>query len=420
MKVKHLILIICLVVGFNLSCKKNANPNPGNSSNGASECTSLPTLVWGNYFSIQAIPSQAIAPIKNDAAGNIYIVGIYNGTTTFGNFSLAGSGQFLCKIDPTGRFIYSRKISINGNPSPTNFFVEVDLSQNVFIGFPSIDPVNNGFVFNLNKYDANGNFLWSKQINTEMSQKTSSLLKVDKTGNIYIGGYYANGASPVDFDPGEGVVNLPGGTGFLEVLDNNGNFVSVKKVDADITTDFQISPTGSIYITQQTEYFFNVEKINDDGTSGGTTKLPNEKDDVLYIDFQENLYLSNFETIKKYDHNANLLLQTKSYFFSYLRFDQSGNIYLSGGFSGANVQFDQNHIITAVGNSDGYLEKLDPQGKIVWVSAVMGTKGTTYPGSSIMTDFGIEDSGNIYFVGPIFNNATNNSDLCIAQYQQCQ
>jgi hypothetical protein len=418
MKNKYWLLLSFLFLGLNISCKKNNAPKPDNT---VKECTSPPTLDWENSFLIQNIRVSGIDAIRHDIFGNIYLAGNLEGSTTFGEIALVGAGPFICKMDSNGKFIYAQKISVLTSPV-TRLELEVDSSQNVFIGYSTIDQVDNGIVFNLSKYDVSGALFWNRQINTGASQKISSIVKTDKTGNVYIGGFYSNGAGAIDFDPGTGVTNLPGGTGFLEVLDKNGNFVWVKQVDANINKSFQTSPSGVIYITElqdiATRIVYAIQRINDDGTSGKLIKLPYEKDDALYIDYKENFYLSNFETIKKFDGNANLVLQTKSYSFEFLNFDSKGNMYVSGRFNGT-VNFDSTHSLTASGPVDSFLEKIDDQGKIVWVAQTLGAKGTNYTSLSIINAFGIVDSGGIYVVGSIVNNTTGNDDFYIAQYKQC-
>ena len=75
--------------------------------------------------------------------------------------------------------------------------------------------------------------------------------------------------------------------------------------------------------------------------------------------------------------------------------DQSGNIYNTGYFQGT-VNFDPNGgttNLTSVGSEDIFVQKLDPNGNIIWAKSFGG--GTFDFGTSIQVD----QLGNIYVGG---------------------
>jgi gliding motility-associated-like protein len=68
----------------------------------------------------------------------------------------------------------------------------------------------------ISKLDANGNFVWAKQIGGEGPEISNQMI-VDESGSLYITGNYGY---TVDFDPGPGIHNMthyPGATFFLKL-----------------------------------------------------------------------------------------------------------------------------------------------------------------------------------------------------------
>lgn len=80
--------------------------------------------------------------------------------------------------------------------------------------------------------------------------------------------------------------------------------------------------------------------------------------------------------------------------------DNSGNIYITGNFSGT-VDFDpgtNTYNLSAIGTSDCFVTKLDPSGNFVWAKQFGGT-GSYVTGSSLA----IDSSGYVYSIGEYSN-----------------
>lgn len=169
-----------------------------------------------------------------DAAGNIYVTGSFQGTSTFG----------------TG----------GGINTLTSFGAE-----DCYVA----------------KYNINGVFQWVKQIQSNGTDLASDI-KVDATGNIYIAGRH--GASDVDFDPSIG--GTAGTTfrgnqdAFLLKLNNTGDFVWVQTFGGagyDFASSVNIASNGEIYLTgcfQNTAYFPATQSV--------VTKVSNGGWDIFY------------------------------------------------------------------------------------------------------------------------------------------
>lgn len=81
----------------------------------------------------------------------------------------------------------------------------------------------------ISKVDADGNFVWAKQLGG-IDLKDATAVGVDAAGNVYTTGFFYG---TVDFDPGVGVSNLTSigySDIFISKLDASGNFVWAKQM----------------------------------------------------------------------------------------------------------------------------------------------------------------------------------------------
>ena len=120
-----------------------------------------------------------------DNNGGLYITGfIGSATATFGDITLTNTGQddyFLAKYDTAGTALWA----INGGGAGSQFGINVcaDSYGNSYIN------TNGKF---LNKYDSNGNFIWS-----QAKPASNIAMLSDNVGKIYITGHFNN---TVNFD----------------------------------------------------------------------------------------------------------------------------------------------------------------------------------------------------------------------------
>lgn len=227
----------------------------------------------------------------------------------------------------------------------------------------------------ISKLDAAGNFLWAKQISS--SKEIHSLgIVVDGTGNVYTTGWFIGN---VDFDPNAGIYNLSSSNIhmviddiFVSKLDAAGNFVWAKNIGSKFNNrgfNIALDNSGNVYIT------------------GGGGKI-SPLEDVTDI------------FVVKLDAKGSLLWTKKmdgsdSAYGSGITVDGSGNVYLTGSFSGT-VDFDPNmgnNDLTSLGETDIFLSKLDAAGNVIWVKRMGG--GDHDSANSIA----IDGAGNVYLTG---------------------
>jgi len=240
----------------------------------------------------------------------------------------------------------------------------------------------------IQKLDKNGNFLWAKSFGGD-SIDVGSSITIDTMGNVYTTGYYGG---TVDFDPGSGVTNLSS-IGwqeiFIQKLDAQGNFLWAKSFGGDSWYNvgydndgysIALDAKGNIYTT---------------GTFSAT------------VDFDPGSGVTNLSSIgwqdifiQKLDADGNFLwaksFGSKSYdAANSIAVDNKGNIYTTGFFRDT-VDFDPGSGVTnltAIGQEDIFVHKLDAQGNFIWAKSFAGK---SYDAASSIA---LDNKGNIYTTG---------------------
>ena len=217
--------------------------------------------------------------VTADATGNIYTVGIFNGSVDFdpgaGNFPLKSTSAypsqvFISKLDASGNFVWAKTIEGTGTCNVNS--ITVDASGNLYMtgnfyngtldfnpGNPTINITSLGFssarMFIL-KLDTEGNFKW---VVSPDGYAYGNSVKTDKSGNVYITGSFQG---LIDFDPGEGIYNLVRDGNFdifVLKLDSLGSFKWVKQFEGTFSssssnstntgTSISVDLLGNVYTT---------------------------------------------------------------------------------------------------------------------------------------------------------------------------
>ena len=220
--------------------------------------------------------------------------------------------------------------------------ITTDVSGNVYTtgffgGTIDFDPGVGDFLLNNNfgnnfilKLDSSGRFVWANQMGQiSRSYVWGKSIAVDVSGNVYTSGYFLG---TVDFDPGPGIFNL---STTKPTLDNLSLYVS------------KLNPAGDFVFAKQT---------------GGPGSM----------------------AIRSFPMDG-----------SSIAIDANGNIYTTGAFSGT-VDFDPGagvHNLSAAGNADIFVSKLDLSGNFVWVKQMECTN------SGYCSSLVLDATGNIYTTG---------------------
>jgi len=279
--------------------------------------------------------------------------------------------------DDEGRSITT---DIGGNVYTTGYFVGiVDFDPGV--GTTNLISKGGNDIF-IQKLNSAGNLLWVKQIGGNVDDFGYSIT-TDAVGNVYTTGCFEG---TVDFDPGAGITNLTSNGNcdiFIQKLDSAGNLLWVVQRGGtywDYGYSITIDTSGNVYTTgcfQGTVAF---------GPGAGTIYLTSAGSRDIYI--QKLNSAGNFLWVKQ----IGWISQDIGYSITT---DVSGNVYTTGCFMGT-VDFDPGigtFYLTAVGDRDIYIQKLDASGNFLWANQMGGIRWDC--GYSITLD----DSCNVYTTG---------------------
>ncbi|HEX6334004.1 MAG TPA: T9SS type A sorting domain-containing protein, partial [Flavisolibacter sp.] len=225
--------------------------------------------------------------------------------------------------------------------------IRVDPSGNVFVsgsfsGTATFDPTatltapgTNSDRF-IQKLDADGNFIWVKQLLNGGCCLDITDIEFDASGNMLSTGYFSG---TVDFDPGAGVYSLtvPNPQDlFVWKLDNNGNFIWAKKVDGGASNasgktchgdGIDVDAAGNVYVAG--DYTGTGSFDFDPGPATYSLNVNGGAMHVLKLDAA-----GNFVWV------APITTSNGSYAFGYgIQVASDGSVYASCNFSGI-VDFD--------------------------------------------------------------------------------
>lgn len=215
--------------------------------------------------------SDQVTGIEVDASGNMIIGGYYNLTADFDpsaatqNITAINSQDaFFAKYTNAGIYVFAKSIGGTGGDLCND--MTIDAAGNIYMaGYfsntnadfdPSAAIVNmsnqGGTDVYFAKYDANGNYIFSKAISGSGSEFVNNII-TDGSNNIYLTGSMP---SITDFDPSTtatlSLVTNGGTDSYLAKYDANGNLVFAKNVggaSVDVGYGIATDGTGAIYFT---------------------------------------------------------------------------------------------------------------------------------------------------------------------------
>jgi gliding motility-associated-like protein len=216
------------ITGYYQGTNLDFDPGPGVaplSSNGAYEIFVAKYNTAGQYqlaFSVGGQLNDVARGIGLDNAGNMYVIGDFNGTVDFNPgagtaliTSHGGNDAFLAKYSPTGQYLWA--FGFGGTPDEYGSKVIID-NGHVFItgsfsGTADLDPsagVDNltsagSFDIYLGKYTLDGEYLCSFRLGGPGSDGGYAL--VSTAPNVFcLTGAFSG--TNIDFDPGATTLNL--------------------------------------------------------------------------------------------------------------------------------------------------------------------------------------------------------------------
>ncbi len=340
-----------------------------------------------------------------DASGNVFSTGTFSGTADFdpgpGIYTLTPNGgydMYVSKLDANGNFMWAKQIG--GTLTDQGMSIAVDPSGNVcIVGFFSstvdFDPGPAVLTFSANadvvivKLNPSGNLIWAKQFKSPTWDWDYPYgISIDQTGNVYSTGYFSK---TVDFDPGPGTYTLTASgltDVFVSKLDVNGSFVWAK----------QFAGNGL-----DESHAIAVDKLGNVYTTGRFGSITDFDPGLGFFPLAANGGYDAF--LCKLDSSGNFAWAMQFGNWDYdvgwsVAVDAQSNVYATG-FFGDPVDFDPGISVstftTNVGDRDIFITKFDTYGTFVWAKQI-GNFGYE-------VSFGIclDDKKNVYTTG-IYGN----------------
>jgi len=364
--------------------------------------------IWGKQGIIPSNYSAAIyhssSCISSDNVGNIYTVGGFSDTVSFGPFMLKTqyssfiSDMFLVKYNSSGSVVWAKQSTHLPNDGfGSGTAVTVDKSGNVLVSGTFEGNTNFGSIISssstssgyLLKYNSSGDILWEWHTTQASNSCFINPLSVttDASGNIFMAGYFHD---TVSFGSNTLICsfNYPWGDMFITKFDENGNLLWVKQ---GIAHNYTSGGWASCVATDAFGNAYLTGFFTDSVTFGTTTLVSNP--------YSQDSYLV------KYDPNGNVLwakqatqVNNISNSYSYrIAVDAKGYIYLAGG-SIDSVIFGTTILPTSYSGS-GYLVRYNPDGNVTWAEQPIPIDPiSSWAGIAVASD-GQENGGGYFLFG---------------------
>lgn len=231
---------------------------------------------------------------------------------------------------------------------------------------------------------------WAKNFGASGQMINSRAIATDNAGNVYITGTFKG---TVDFDPSTGTANLTS-TGsiqdmFIAKYDAGGGYVWAKALLGSyqsVSNGIAVDGSGNVYIAGC--FAYTVDFDGDAGTANLTAAGTGNAYDIFIAKYDNNGAYQWAKGIGNSSHDKAMGLAQ----------DGSGNLYLTGQFSGT-VDFDPsagtaNVAAGCTSSTNIFIAKYDQNGGYLWAKGMSGcTSG------DIGNDIAVDASGNAYITG---------------------
>jgi len=342
--------------------------------------------------------------IAIDAVSNVYLIGQYRGTATFGATTLLSdedhSEVFVAKIARNGSFVWAIRAGGTSDDSGRN--IALDGLGNIYIygtfagtatfGFNTIN--SNGWhnIF-VAKLSPAGSFLWAVAGGAIVQDYTYAHgLALDDAANIYISGTFSGTAL---FGTST-IISSGGGDIFAAKLDSGGNFLWAVKaggVDWDYGNDIAVDNSSNAYLIG---YFEST------ATFGSTVYTSYGENDIFVTKLDS---LGNFLwTVRAGGPYINLGYS--------ICVDDSANAYLTGGFYGT-VDFGFNQV-NSLGWADIFVAKLDSGGNFLWAVQAGGADN-----NDVGYAIALDSCANVYLTGFFYESVDFGSHSITSSNESC-
>lgn len=348
-------------------CVGQVLPQQENCDEGADEncdgLTSCGQTVWAQRLGGES--NEIGYRMATDAAGNIYVVGLYRQPIDFGVGELPTSNGSLdtviMKLDPDGEVLWNVGIFGNGTVQARDIAVSPDGEHVVVTAHAAADvelddvtlPALGSDDLLLVKLDGEGQVLWSDRLGNEDSQVPTSVA-VDDTGHIAVAGTFAG---ELDFRSGEPLVSAGFGNDiFVAKLDPDGEALWTRGYNAPLdqaARSVAFGPEGRVAVTGR--FFGRVD------FGGGELEATGETNDIFVVMFDEDgdHVFSRSWGGDGDDQGWALAIDSRGFTTITGRFEET-------------VRFGPN-LIDAVGAGAIFVTQVDESGNDLWTTRIGGS-----------------------------------------------
>ncbi|WP_165074737.1 NHL repeat-containing protein [Paludisphaera rhizosphaerae] len=347
------------------------------------------------------LPESGYA-VRADAAGNVYVSGVFFGKATFGTIQLTSAGDadaFVAKLSPSGSVLWAK--SWGGSGQDVGNDLAVDSSGNVIaVGTTAYsDPVS-GWIANtsqIRKYSSTGASTWTVSIAGPTHGANS--VATDSAGNIYVGGKFSG---TVDFNPALLKANYASGnygSGYILKLTSAGAYSWV--------STFQTRTTSQTYGSAMTIYDIDVDAAGDVAVVGNAQGQI-DYDPSASVDYElpDQRRVNGF--VVKLAPSGSLAWARNAGADSatQVAFDAAGAMYVAGNYFTAAGFTPGSGLPDVPSSTTGstYLTKYSAAGAPVWAVTFSGT-GAIYP-----YGLTVDASGEITLAGAFLGTADFDPD----------
>lgn len=342
--------------------------------------SAAPATSW--VVGLGSTGGDAATGVAVDGAGNVYVVGSFEGTVDFdpgagvANLTSAGSTDvFIAKYSEAGALIWARQVG--GTGEDAGLGLALDGSANVYVvgsfnDTADFDP--SGSVFNLVsagqrdafvlKLTSAGLFVWAKHYG-DTGQDGASRVALDGAGNPHVAGSFMG---TVDFDPGAGTVErtaVGGDDAYALELTSAGAFVWVDQFGGAsdvIALGIDVDSGGNVYVIGHFE-----GTVDMDPGAGTFFLVSGGGSDVWLTKLDTN----GAPVWAAHMGGADSIVGTS------VAVDASGNVYAAGTFAGL-VDLDPGAGAfnpPNAGGSDVFVTRLTGTGVFTWGKSMGGAGG---------------------------------------------
>lgn len=349
-----------------------------------------------------------------DASGNVAIAGEFSGTTDFdpgagttSRTASTGGSMFLARYSAAGALQWVNTIGANSRGSALSQDAAGNLYiSGIFYGTADFDPGpgttnrmdTDGNLY-VAAYSSSGAYIWVKNLAPNLGSLFVNTLALDKTGNIYLSGEFTGST---DFDPSSATATMAA-IGYQDIflmkLDKIGNFKWANHMGCPVNVNtgkaIAVDKWNNVTVTGM---FYNTVDFD---PGPGTANLASPGN--------YNIYLAQYDSLGKYKWAKNIGSTTTSSANQgrSVVVDDDGNFYVAGNYA-ISADFDPGPG-TAMLNAkliDMFVAKYDKMGNYLWAKSMNAANAVTSPSYSPTAILGLDKQGNLYASGS-FVDTTN-------------